>query len=135
MIEKVFDAERDLLHDVLAFTEGELEKHDCNPKTLMMISIMVEEIDINIASYAYKGMEKGKAIISMDFDGDTMWIQFVDTGAEFNPLAKEDPDITLAAEDRDIGGLGIYMVKQTMEDVKYERKDGKNIFSFRKNIR
>lgn len=133
MIQKIFDARRDNLHEVLAFTEGELEKHDCNLKTMMMISVMVEEIYINIASYAYVDKE-GTATISMEFDDDNVTITFVDSGIPFNPLAKPDPDITLSAEERSIGGLGIYMVKKTMDDVTYERKNDENILSFKKRL-
>lgn len=133
MIQKTFEADREKLHEVLAFTEGELEKRDCNMKTLMMISVMVEEIFVNIASYAYEN-NKGNATIIMDFEDDKVYMEFVDSGVEFNPLEKEDPDITLSAEERDIGGLGIYMVKKTMEDVKYERKNNENHLSFRKSI-
>lgn len=133
MIQKIFDARRDNLHEVLAFTEGELEKHDCNLKTMMMISVMVEEIYINIASYAYVDKE-GTATISMEFDDDNVTITFVDSGIPFNPLAKPDPDITLSAEERNIGGLGIYMVKKTMDDVTYERKNDENILSFKKRL-
>lgn len=134
MVEKTFAADKSVLYDVLGFVEEELEKHDCNMKTQMMISVMVEEIFVNIASYAYPD-GCGTATITMDFDeNDKLSISFIDSGLEFNPLAKEDPDITLSAEERGIGGLGIYMVKQTMEDVKYERVDGKNILSFKKDI-
>ena len=120
MITKVFKAERELLHEVLEFTEGELEKHDCNMKTMMMISVMIEELFVNIASYAYPD-GGGTATISLDFEGDDVIVKISDNGIPFDPLAKEDPDITLSAEERNIGGLGIYMVKKTMNDVKYER--------------
>lgn len=134
MIQKTFVADKNLLNEVLAFTEGELEKRDCNMKTQMMISVMIEEIFVNIASYAYPE-GNGTATICLDFDADDkVTITFIDSGIEFNPLAKEDPDITLSAEERDIGGLGIYMVKKTMEDVKYERKGNENILSFKKGI-
>ena len=133
MIEKVFDAKNNLLHDVLAFTEGELEKHGCDTKTLMMISVMIEEIFVNIASYAYPD-GGGTATIGLEFEGDDVIVSFTDSGIPFNPLAKEDPDITLSAEERGIGGLGIYMVKKTMDDVKYERRGNQNFLSFRKGI-
>jgi len=135
VIEKVFPAENDKLHDVLNFLECELDKHQCNQKTKMMIAVMAEEIFVNIAFYAYKKLNtKGDAIITLEFEGDDCYLTFKDKGIEFDPLAKADPDITLSAEERDIGGLGIFMVKKTMSDVKYERKDGYNIFSFKKDI-
>ena len=133
MAQKTFKADKNVLYDVISFVEQELESHNCNMKVQMMISVMVEEIFINIASYAYEG-EDGVADITLDFNNDDVKITFVDSGIEFNPLAKEDPDITLSAEERDIGGLGIYMVKQTMDEVIYERKDNKNILSIRKKI-
>ena len=133
MVQKTFKADKNVLHEVISFVEEELENHDCNMKTQMMISVMVEEIFVNIASYAYKEKE-GVADIILDFAGDDVKITFIDSGVEFNPLAKEDPDITLSAEERNIGGLGIYMVKQTMDEVIYERKNNQNILSIKKMI-
>ena len=133
MIQKTFDADREVLHEVLAFIEGELEKNDCNMKTQMIISVMVEEMFVNVASYAYPNT-KGTCTIGIEFEGDDVIISLVDSGIPFDPLAKEDPDITLSAEERDIGGLGIYMVKQTMDDVRYERVNDENHFIFRKGI-
>ena len=134
IIEKEFDAETDKLHDVLGFVEEELEKHNCSMKTQMLISVMVEEIFVNIALYAYTN-SKGKAIIGMKFSEGNVIIVFKDKGIEFNPLAKEDPDVTLSAEDRDIGGLGIYMVKKSMDDVTYIRNGDENILSIKKGLR
>lgn len=133
MIQKTFDADREMLHEVLSFVEGELEKHECNMKTQMMISVMVEEMFVNVASYAYPNT-KGTCTIGIEFDGDDVIISLIDSGIPFDPLAKEDPDITLSAEERNIGGLGIYMVKQTMDDVHYERVNDENHFTFRKGI-
>lgn len=132
-IEKEFPAKTDKLHEVLAFVEDELEKHNCPIKTQMLISVMVEEIFVNIALYAYPDSE-GKATIGIEFSNDSVTVSFKDTGVEFNPLAKEDPDITLKAEDREIGGLGIYMVKKSMDDVTYTRNGKENILSFKKRI-
>ena len=131
--EKTFEAKKDALYDVLGFVEGELEKRFCSMKTQMMISVMVEEVFVNIASYAYPD-GGGTATISLDFEGDDVIVKISDNGIPFDPLAKEDPDITLSAEERNIGGLGIYMVKKTMNDVKYERIEKENILSFRKDI-
>lgn len=134
VIEKTFEARNDALHEVLSFVEEELEKRFCNMKTQMMISVMVEEIFVNIASYAYPD-SKGTATIRLEFDDENnVTISFIDSGIPFNPLAKEDPDITLSAEERDIGGLGIYMVKKSMDDVNYVREDNKNILSIKKGL-
>lgn len=130
---KIFEAKKENLNSVLGFIESELESHECNIKTQMMITVIVEEIFVNIASYAYED-KVGEAIINLEFENDDVIIEFKDSGIEFNPLEKKDPDITLKAEDRDIGGLGIFMVKKTMDSVKYERKDGFNILTIRKGI-
>lgn len=134
IIQREFDADTDKLHEVLGFVEEELEKHGCSMKTQMLISVMVEEIFVNIALYAYPET-KGKATIGMQFKDDNVTIFFKDNGIEFNPLAKEDPDVTLSAEDRDIGGLGIYMVKKSMDDVTYIRNGDENILSIKKGIK
>ena len=64
----------------------------------------------------------------------TVVITFIDDGVPYDPLAKDDPDTSLSAEERQIGGLGIYMVKKTMDDISYEYKDGRNILKIRKNL-
>ena len=133
MLEKIYDAIDENLHPLLNTIEEELEKHDCNLKNQMIISVMVEEIFINIAHYAY-GDKKGKVKVSIDFVDKDVFITFIDEGIEFDPLKKEDPDVSLKAEEREIGGLGIYMVKKTMDDVTYKREDNKNILTIKKRI-
>ena len=134
MIEKIFDATDENLHPVLSLIEEELEKRDCNMKAQMMIAVMAEEIFINIAHYAYTD-KTGQVKICLDFKGDDFYLTFIDSGIEFDPLKKPDPDITASAQEREIGGLGIYMVKKTMDEVIYTREDGKNILTLRKAIR
>ena len=135
MKELVLEARRDNLNEVLGCVDEELEKLDCPIKTQMTIDIAVEEIYINIASYAYRP-GTGNAVIRIEVEDDPMAVMltFIDSGMPYNPLDKEDPDITLAAEDRQIGGLGIFMVKKSMDDVTYEYKDGKNNFTIKKYI-
>ena len=101
----------------------------------MQILIAVEEIYINIAHYAYNP-EIGKATVLCTIEGDPLQvvIEFIDSGSPFDPLAKKDADTTLSVDERDIGGLGILMVKKSMDVVKYEYKDGKNILTIVKNI-
>ena len=128
-------ATKENLLEVSAFIEGYLEKIDCPMKAMMQISVAVEEIYINIASYAY-GENVGMAEILIDHDlaENTVTITFMDGGIPYDPLAKEDPDITLSAEDRAIGGLGIYMVKKSMDDMKYKYEDGKNVLAITKKL-
>ena len=133
-IEKVFEAKVDNMHDVLSFIDEQLEMHGASMKAQMTIDIAVEEMYVNIAKYAY-GEKIGKCVVAVWFTDEDAYIQLVDSGMEFNPLNKKDPDVTLDAEDRNIGGLGIYMVKKSMDECAYQRIDGLNIFVMRKTIK
>ena len=125
----------DQLEAVQEFIQQELEQQDCSPKAQIQISIAVEEIFVNIAHYAYKPVE-GDATIRCEVGGDPLevTIQFLDHGKPYNPLEKEDPDTTLSAEERQIGGLGIFMVKKSMDSLDYEYREGKNILTIKKSL-
>ena len=129
------DAKRENLSQVLSFVDGILENEDCNMKAMMQIDVAVEEIFINIASYAYTDSvgEAGIHVTVME-DPKAVEIEFRDSGIPFDPLAKPDPDTTLPAEERQIGGLGIYMVKKSMDKVSYEYTEGQNILKIVKSI-
>ena len=136
MIEKelVIEAVVDNLEKVQEFVDSELEKHDCPIKAQTQIDIAIEELFVNIANYAYKP-ETGKAVIKVNIQEDkprSISITLIDEGVPYNPLAKPDPDVTLSAEERQIGGLGIFMVKKSMDNMTYEYKDGKNILTIEK---
>ena len=135
MKEKVFSASKDALSEVMAFTEECLESFDCPMKSSMAICVAVEEIFVNIASYAY-GDSKGNATLSFGFDESERLMTLVvsDEGIPFNPLEREEPDITLSAADRDIGGLGIFITKKTMDTVSYKNENGKNILTMTKKL-
>ena len=123
------------LDTVMGFVEEHLEEYGCPMKTMMQVSLAVEEIYVNIAHYAYTP-EIGPATIQVEVHEDPLevLITFMDKGKPYDPLAKADPDITLSAEDRDIGGLGIFLVKQTMDDVHYEYSNGSNILKISKRL-
>lgn len=127
-----FKAEINELDNVLAWVEGEMENSMVSPRVIMPFLVAVEEIFVNVAHYAYKG-ETGDVDIEFKIT-DKASITFTDAGVAFDPLAKVDPDITASAEDRPIGGLGIYMVKKSMDGVEYNRIDGKNVLRFWKNL-
>ena len=129
------DALTENLSRVQAFVEEHLETAGRPFKVRMQISIAVEEIFINIASYAYV-TEAGKATIRVEItkDPSVVIITFIDRGIPYDPLAKQDPDVTLSAEERDIGGLGIFMAKEIMDDEYYEYKDGQNILTLTKKL-
>ena len=135
MAELTLQASLEKLDEVLAFVEENMEKNECPIKVLMQVQIAVEEIFVYIAHYAYDSGQ-GTATIRVEVGGDPLQviITFIDQGVPYDPLKKEDPDVTLSAEERKIGGLGIFMVKKSMDDVKYEYADGKNILTIIKKI-
>ena len=123
------------LQQVLDFVDENLKSMRCPMKILMQIDVAVEEIYVNVASYAY-APDTGSVTIRMDLQENprTVVITFIDNGIPYNPLAKADPDVTLSAEERAIGGLGIYMVKKSMDKMEYEYKDQQNILKMYKVI-
>ena len=131
MTEKIFPAEIDELAAVIAFLEEELDKAEASPKLVVTLSVALEELFVNVAHYAYPD-SKGTARIEIDTSGDSVVIRLTDSGIPFDPLAKPDPDVTESAEKRKIGGLGIYMVKKSMDSISYQRQDGKNILTISK---
>lgn len=135
MEELRISARRENLDKVLDFVDKQLESRGCPPRTLIQLKIAVEEIFVNIASYAYKG-KPGKAMIRMDISGEppVVTLDFLDQGVPFNPLERKDPDVTLPAEKRKPGNLGIFIVKKTMDDVTYRYADGRNILTLRKKL-
>ena len=125
----------DNLDEVQAFVEGKLEEALCPMKTLMQISVAVEEIFVNIAQYAYEGAT-GDACVTLELSEDpaAVTLRFADRGVPYDPLAKPDPDTHLPAELRDVGGLGVYMTKQLMDELSYEYKDGQNVLTMKKRF-
>lgn len=125
----------DNLARVQGFIEAELESCGCPMRAMMQISVAVEEIYVNIARYAYHP-SVGEATVRCAVGGEPLQvtIQFLDSGKPFDPLAKPDADITLSAEEREIGGLGILMVKKSMDNVQYEYRDGCNILTLKKQL-
>lgn len=135
MKELEIEALTDNLPQVLTFIDEQLEAADCPMKIQMQIDIAVEEIFVNIAHYAYSP-NVGIAMIRVEIlpEPPSVDITFIDKGIPYDPLAKADPDVTLSAEERQIGGLGIFMVKKTMDDVKYEYLDGQNILTLKNGL-
>ena len=135
MKELTVEAKVENLDEVIEFVDSQLEIYDCPMKIQTQIDIAVEELFVNIAHYAYKP-ETGSATLRVEVQEVplSVIITFIDSGIPYDPLAKPDPDITLPAEEREIGGLGIYMVKKSMDNISYEYKDGKNILTIQKNL-
>jgi len=124
------NASEDKLSEVLEFIDAQLEMGGASPKTQFQIDLAVEELYVNIVHYAY-APDIGNVIIQFDIAGEPPLaeIQFIDQGKPYNPLENPDPDITLTAEDREIGGLGVLMVKKTMDVAAYRYENKKNIMT------
>ncbi len=133
--ELTIEAKIENIEAVTEFVDNELELLDCSPRAMMQINVAIDELFGNIANYAYHPGH-GPATVRVEVVEEplSVVITFIDAGQPFDPLAKDDPDITASAEDREIGGLGIFMVKKTMDEVGYEYKDGKNILTIKKKL-
>ena len=135
MKELTVEAKTANIDTVTDFVNEILEANDCPIKIQMQIDVAIDELFSNIAFYAY-GEEGGDATVRVDIAGEpaTAQITFIDSGKPYDPLKKEDPDVTLPLDERPIGGLGVYMVKKTMDEVMYEYKDGRNVLTIKKVI-
>lgn len=135
MNELTIDATTGNLGHVLSFLEEQLEDCNCSPKAQAQLNIAVEEIFVNIAHYGYVP-DTGTATIRVETSGDPLrvTVTFFDNGKPFDPLAKKEPDLDLDADERDPGGMGIFMVRQSMDEVRYEYKNGQNILTISKNV-
>ena len=123
------------IETVTDFVNAELEAADCPLKVQMQIDVAIDEVFSNIAQYAY-GEAGGSATVGIAISEEPrmMTLIFKDQGMPYNPLENKDPNINLPAEAREIGGLGIFMVKKTMDEVLYDFKDGQNILTLKKTI-
>lgn len=120
---------------VTEFVDAELERLDCPMKTVIKINVAVDELFSNIVRYAYPGKTGPVTVKFIEHDAPkTVFVRFEDEGVPYNPLTNEDPDVTLSADERSVGGLGIFIVKKTMDDVKYKYDGGKNILTIKKII-
>ena len=120
---------------VTEFVNEVLEEKDCPLKVQMQLDVAIDEIFGNIAYYAY-GKGRGNATIQIEMEDNPpkITLTFIDQGIPYNPLESKDPDITLYIEDREIGGLGIFLVKKTMDELSYEYVDGQNILTMKKEL-
>lgn len=133
--ELILAAMRENLDKVQAFLEKELRARDCPDMTRLEFSLAVEEVFLNIATYAYGG-EKGTAAICIEDSDDTdvVTVVFKDRGIAFNPLLRHDPDVNIPIEKRKVGGMGIFLTKKMMDEVSYEYRDGQNVLTMRKRL-
>ena len=135
MTDKTFKAQTEALSDILGFVDLMLEKYECSMKIQTAICVAIEEVFVNVARYAYEDGE-GDVVFGIGFDKESRTVTFRmrDKGIPFDPLKKPDPDITLSAEEREIGGLGIFITKKTMDTVAYAYENGENVLTMTKKI-
>ena len=135
MTEITVDAAVENIEEVTNFVDQELESLACPYSKQVQIDVAIDEIFSNIAQYAY-GQEMGTVTVRLDAEVDppAVTITFIDSGVPYNPLERADPDTTLPLEEREVGGLGIFLVKKTMDEMHYEYRDGQNILTLKKRF-
>ena len=128
--ELTIDATVDNIPIATDYVTAQLEKYDCPMRTQLQITIAIDELFGNIARYAYDSFT-GPATVRVKVVEDPLSaeITFIDHGIPYDPLAKDDPDLELGSDERQIGGLGIFMTKEIMDDIRYEYRDGKNVLT------
>ena len=136
-MELTIPADDKQLEKVLDFIHQQLPT-DCETDLMYKIDLAAEEIFVNIAHYAYKEKlpadETGSVSLTCSYENELLTMIFRDKGVPFNPLDRDDPDITLSAEDRKIGGLGIFLTKKYMDSVEYKYENDENILILKKTI-
>ena len=133
MTEKTFPADTAALDAVLSFTEEQLEQFSCPPALTMSLTMAIEEMFVNAAYYAYPdGGGSIQLAIAFESDSRTVTFRLTDSGIPFDPLARPAPDLSIPAAERPVGGLGIYMMRKTMDEVQYERIGEQNVLTMRK---
>ena len=135
MKELTVEAIVEQIETVTEFVNAELEKLDCPMKARIQLDIAIDEIVSNIAYYAY-GEKTGTVTVKIEAlqEENGVQLMFLDSGVPYDPLTRQDPDISAEIEERKEGGLGIFLVRKTMDDMKYEYKDGQNCLTIRKSF-
>jgi anti-sigma regulatory factor (Ser/Thr protein kinase) len=135
MSELTVDATIESINKITTYVDNQLSAWHCPVKVQMQFDIAIDEIVSNISRYAYSP-QTGKVTVRVEMAQEplSVTLSFMDNGAPFDPLKMADPDVTQPADEREIGGLGIYMVKRSMDSIAYKYKDGTNILSIRKEI-
>ncbi len=126
--ERVFPAQMEHIPEMIVFVSTMAESMDVHPKRVMQLELAVEEAVVNICQYAYK-VPPGDLVIRVTKEENRFIVVFVDDGVPFDPLALETPDIKADIEDRDIGGLGIFLIRRIMGEVHYKRQGTQNILT------
>jgi len=128
-----FNASLEVFDSAREYVEEQLEICEMGPAKIMQMSLVFEELFANIANYAYPD-GNGKVLIDVFREGTRAVLRFTDNGFAFDPLAKDDPDISLGIEDRPIGGLGIFLSRKLSDSITYKRENEQNILTVEKEI-
>ena len=116
------------------FIDSVAEEVGLEMSLTMSLNLALEEAVVNVMEYAYPEGQKGNVEIEVTADQEWMTFVIADTGIAFDPTMKEDADTTLSAEERPIGGLGIFLVRQLMDVIDYKRQDNKNVLTLQKKL-
>jgi len=127
---KVFSAKLESLEPAVKFIRSEAEKLGFDKKKINQIELVSEEILVNIINYAYPEREGSFEVNCTPEENNALKVRITDWGVPFNPLSLPDPDVNLPIEEREIGGLGIYLVRRNVDEVSYERQNDANILTF-----
>ncbi len=129
----IVEATVENLERVTDFIIESLEERNCKPKIIMQMELVIEELFVNVAHYAYTP-NKGICTVQKEIEENprAISITFIDSGMPYNPLEHDDPDTSLGVEEREIGGLGIFLVKKNVDKISYEHKDGQNVLRLTK---
>ena len=118
-----------------AFIDEVCESVELDMTTTMQINLAIEEAVVNVMNYAYPSDTVGQVQIDAEANDQRLKFTIIDSGSPFDPTAKEEVDTTLSAEERPVGGLGIFLVRQLMDSINYERIDGRNVLTLRKKLK
>ena len=123
------------LQRVMDFLSDQLNYIEYAMKSRLQLELSIEEAYVNIVNYAYKSQD-GKVVICCDIDEHPLQVtmQFIDCGIPYNPLRNEDPDVSSDLEEKEIGGLGIFLIKKNVDHIAYEHRNGKNILTIQKKL-
>ncbi len=117
-----------------AFIDEIGEEFSLTPDVVFNLNLVLEEAVVNVINYAYPKEEHQSIYLSAALHDDSIVFVLTDTGKEFDPTQAPEADITLSAEERPIGGLGIFLIRQIMNEVKYQRIEGKNVLTLEKKL-
>ena len=134
--ELLIEAVVDNLDDVNLFVHKFIEQVEVSKRTLMQLDLIVEEIFVNISNYAYApNIGLVKILLNIETTPLAILLTFIDSGIPYNPLEKSDPNVHLSIDDRQIGGLGIFLTKNLVDDISYQFVDGQNILQLTKFLK